>query len=84
MCNENYNRFARLYLDATEQRNDVFLVIFYLSLKFFSKEKLTMYSFSSPWPAQFDVRTLDAETKRVRISTPRRYSEVSTLFWPIT
>ncbi|TPP57727.1 Abhydrolase domain-containing protein 16A [Fasciola gigantica] len=72
LCNDSYSRFAKLFLSATEQRNDLLL------------EKLTLYSFSSPWPAQFDVRTLSAVTNKVRIPTPKRDHELSAFLWPIT
>uniref|UniRef100_A0A183AR37 Class I SAM-dependent methyltransferase n=1 Tax=Echinostoma caproni TaxID=27848 RepID=A0A183AR37_9TREM len=45
---------------------------------------LTLYSFSSPWPAHFDVRTLPDTVRRARIPTPKRDENVSVLLWPIT
>ncbi|RTG89110.1 uncharacterized protein DC041_0012880 [Schistosoma bovis] len=42
-----------------------------------------LYTFSSPWPVHFDVRQLPSISVKPKKTTPKRISDVSTLFMPL-
>ncbi|KAF7260993.1 hypothetical protein EG68_01755 [Paragonimus skrjabini miyazakii] len=73
LLNSNYCHFLNLYrLALHDKANEQAL------------ERLTLYSFSSPWPAQFDVRQLPEAVCIQKKPTPSRSADLPTIFWPLT
>ncbi|CAH8456866.1 unnamed protein product [Dicrocoelium dendriticum] len=70
--NPSYRKFIEVYQLAEKYGSDDAL------------NELLTYSFSSVWPAQFDIRSLSASEKRLTSPTPPRSPGVSLLLWPLT
>ncbi|CAH8667928.1 unnamed protein product [Schistosoma margrebowiei] len=70
-CNHTYQEFMALFLESKETINEE------------TVNKLTLYTFSSPWPVHFDVRQLPSISVKPKKITPKRISDVPTLFVPL-
>ncbi|KAF8562132.1 hypothetical protein P879_10918 [Paragonimus westermani] len=73
LLNSNYCQFLNLYRLALHDKANEHAL-----------ERLTFYSFSSPWPAQFDVRQLPEAVSIQKKPTPSRSTNLPTIFWPLT
>ncbi|TGZ59816.1 hypothetical protein CRM22_008858 [Opisthorchis felineus] len=73
LWNPTYVKFISLYRSAVLQPSETNL------------RQLTLYSFSSPWPALFDVRQLPSTVlHRSHINPPQRSTGIYVLLWPVT
>ncbi|KAA3670722.1 uncharacterized protein DEA37_0014123 [Paragonimus westermani] len=73
LLNSNYCQFLNLYRLALHDKANEHAL-----------ERLTFYGFSSPWPAQFDVRQLPEAVCIQKKPTPSRSANLPTIFWPLT
>uniref|UniRef100_A0A5K4F2F2 AB hydrolase-1 domain-containing protein n=1 Tax=Schistosoma mansoni TaxID=6183 RepID=A0A5K4F2F2_SCHMA len=70
-CNHTYQEFMALFLESKKTINEE------------TVNKLTLYTFSSPWPVHFDVRQLPSISLKPKKTTPKRISDVPALFIPL-
>ncbi|TNN07587.1 Protein ABHD16A [Schistosoma japonicum] len=69
--NHTYQEFMALFLESKKKTNED------------TVSKLTLYTFSSPWPVHFDVRNLPVYCLKPKKTSPKRNSQVPTIFVPI-
>ncbi|CAH8874173.1 unnamed protein product, partial [Trichobilharzia szidati] len=70
-CNRTYQEFMTLFLESKKNTTEATL------------NKLSLYTFSSPWPVQFDVRQLPDGCIKPKKTCPRRTSDIPTVFSPL-
>ncbi|CAH8641102.1 unnamed protein product [Heterobilharzia americana] len=70
-CNRTYQQFIALFLESKKNTTETNL------------NKLTLYTFSSPWPVQFDVRKLPDGCVKAKKTCPRRIPDMPTIFSPL-